>query len=78
MSKEKELTPLRAVKAWCRDCSGFQPKEVRLCPSSDCPLYQYRMGRNPRRRRQTVNPVGLVPELNSETNDFHKEEAPNG
>ncbi len=77
MNNGTELTPLRAVKAWCRDCSGFQPKEVRLCPSSDCPLYQYRMGRNPRRRRQKVSLVGLIPEVNSETQDFHEKEALN-
>jgi len=43
------LTPVKAIKAWCRECSGNQPKEVRLCPNKDCPLYPYRLGKNPNR-----------------------------
>jgi len=43
------LTPIKAIRAWCLDCSGFQPKEVRLCPHTDCPLYPYRFGKNPNR-----------------------------
>lgn len=46
----KNLTPLKAIRQKCLDCSGFQPKEVRLCPAVDCPLFQYRFGRNPHRK----------------------------
>lgn len=44
----KRLTPLKAVRAKCLDCSGGQPKEVRLCPCEGCPLWSYRMGFRPR------------------------------
>ena len=48
--KEKtQLTPLKAIRAKCLDCMCDQPKEVRLCPSTDCPLYPFRMGKNPNR-----------------------------
>lgn len=46
----KKLTPLRAIRAKCIDCMAGSAKEVRLCPSEDCPLYLYRFGRNPRRK----------------------------
>jgi len=46
----KHLTPLRAIRSKCIDCSGGQPKEVRFCPVEDCPLYLYRFGNNPRRQ----------------------------
>jgi hypothetical protein len=46
----RHLTPLRAIRAKCLDCSAFQPKEVRLCPDLDCPLYPYRFGTNPKRK----------------------------
>lgn len=46
----KKLTPLRAIRAKCLDCMAGSAKEVRLCPSEDCPLYLYRFGRNPKRK----------------------------
>jgi hypothetical protein len=53
MSKEngikKKLTPLRAIRLKCLDCSCYQRKEIELCQIKDCPLYQYRFGKNPNR-----------------------------
>ncbi|MGA2775652.1 MAG: hypothetical protein ABSE81_06295 [Candidatus Omnitrophota bacterium] len=43
------LTPVKAIRAKCLDCSGFQPSEVRRCESEDCPLFPYRLGKNPNR-----------------------------
>ena len=43
-----KLTPVKAIRAKCLDCVGEQPKEVRLCPSENCPLYPYRMGHRPK------------------------------
>ena len=39
----KEL--YKAIRAWCLDCSGWQPKNVRLCHKTECPLWPYRMGK---------------------------------
>ena len=41
------MTPLKAIRAKCLDCVCGQPQEVRLCPCKDCPLYPFRMGKNP-------------------------------
>lgn len=41
------MTPLKAIRAKCMNCCSGQAKEVRLCPCSDCPLYLFRMGKNP-------------------------------
>lgn len=46
----KKITPLKAIRAKCLDCSGFHPSEVRNCESTECPLFTFRMGRNPNRR----------------------------
>lgn len=46
----KILTPLRAIRAKCLDCSGGSPKETRECVMLDCPLYPYRMGKSPNRK----------------------------
>ena len=56
----KELTPLKAIRAKCLDCSAGQPKEVRLCVIPGCPLYQYRFGKNPKRRGMGKNRVILM------------------
>lgn len=45
----KTLTPIKAIRAKCRDCSNDQEKEIRECPIEKCPLFPYRMGKNPNR-----------------------------
>lgn len=44
----EHLTPIKAIRAKCIDCSGSQTKEVKACPVKKCPLYPYRMGRRPK------------------------------
>ncbi len=44
----KKLTPMRAIRAKCLDCCCWQPSEVRLCTTKQCPLYSYRMGHRPK------------------------------
>ncbi len=54
MTEEKEdakiLTPLRAIRAKCIDCSAGSIKEVRECVMLDCPLYPSRLGKSPNRK----------------------------
>lgn len=42
-------TPLKAIRARCIDCCAGQMHEVRLCPAVDCPLWEYRMGKRPKK-----------------------------
>ena len=49
-NSNKHLTPLRAIRAKCLDCSNNQPKEVRFCQTTKCPLFVYRFGKNPKRK----------------------------
>jgi len=42
------MTPMKAIRAKCLDCSCGQLKEVRECPITRCPLYPYRMGKRPK------------------------------
>lgn len=44
----KQLTPIKAIRAKCMDCTCQQPKEIRECPSTSCPLWPYRMGKRPK------------------------------
>jgi len=36
---------LAAIRAYCTWCCADQPLEVKYCPSSECPLHEFRMGR---------------------------------
>jgi len=45
-----KLTPIKAIRAKCLDCSAGQPSEVRFCPVTDCPIFIYRFGKNPNRK----------------------------
>ncbi|OLR55601.1 hypothetical protein BHK98_05695 [Hornefia porci] len=40
----KVLTPIKAIRAYCIECSGGMTKEIKLCTVEKCPLYPYRMG----------------------------------
>lgn len=41
------MTPLKAIRARCLDCSGSSANEVRYCPCTECTLYQFRMNKTP-------------------------------
>lgn len=56
----KHLTPLKAIRAKCLDCSAGIMAEVRLCPVANCALYPYRMGKRPNtqpRQEQLAKPL---------------------
>ena len=41
----KRVTRAKAIRLKCLDCCCGNNAEVRRCPSTKCPLYPYRMGR---------------------------------
>ena len=42
---------LRAIKLKCLDCSTYNINEIKECPVKECPLYPFRQGKNPFRKR---------------------------
>ena len=44
----KKLTPIKAIRVKCVDCSGGSYTEVTLCTVTRCPLYPYRTGHRPK------------------------------
>ena len=44
------LTPVKSIRKKCVECTGGSLKEVRECVIPDCPLFPYRMGKNPNRK----------------------------
>ena len=47
-----ETNPIKAIRAKCIDCCANQPNEVKLCPITDCPLFAFRLGKNPYRTKR--------------------------
>jgi len=45
-----KLSPLKSIRAKCVECSAGQPSEIRDCAVMDCPLFPYRLGKNPNRQ----------------------------
>ena len=41
------MTPIKAIRAFCLDCCGGSPSEVKQCVSQNCPLFAFRLGHNP-------------------------------
>lgn len=50
--EEKIASPIKAIRAKCLDCSCGSREEVKLCPVHDCPLYDFRFGKNPFRAKR--------------------------
>ena len=46
--------PVKAIRAYCLECSCDQTSEVKACPVYRCPLYPYRFGKNPYRQRREM------------------------
>lgn len=50
-----EITnPVKAIRAFCLGCSGDSPAEVKNCVIGMCPLYPFRLGKNPYRQRREM------------------------
>lgn len=50
-----KLTPMRAIRAKCLDCSCGSFSEVTNCPVTTCPLYPYKSGHKPKEGTQEYN-----------------------
>ncbi|HSH66073.1 MAG TPA: hypothetical protein VLB84_09800 [Bacteroidia bacterium] len=59
----KRLSPVKAIKIKCLDCSCGSKKEVRECIIQDCPLYPFRLGKNPNRKlkRNSISTIEKKP-----------------
>lgn len=42
-----QLTPLKAIRAKCLDCSNGSYSDVNKCPVVECTLHPYRFGKRP-------------------------------
>lgn len=50
----KVMTPMKAIRAKCLDCCAGQYSEVKMCPCTTCPLYDFKLGKNPNRKPRNL------------------------
>lgn len=51
-----EITnPVKAIRAYCIECSNGSTAEIKDCPVYKCPLYPFRFGKNPYRQRREMS-----------------------
>jgi len=46
---------LKAIREYCLECGELGWKAVKNCEHATCPLYSYRLGKNPNRRMLTLD-----------------------
>ena len=46
----KNPSPIKAIRKHCLECSSGSAHEVKNCIITDCPLYPFRLGKNPNRK----------------------------
>lgn len=68
------MTPLKAIRKNCLECSSNNASEVNNCIIKDCALYPFRLGKNPNRKG-----IGGNPDFNrkqsTQVNRFEQERA---
>jgi len=57
--KEVFITPMKAIRHYCKECCGFNARAVKECTSTYCPLYPYRFGKQPGRAGIGVKKTSL-------------------
>ena len=58
--ESKKMTPLRAIRQHCLDCSGDSAAEVRACEAEDCFLHPFRFGKNSLSERRSPSPEHMA------------------
>jgi hypothetical protein len=52
---ENKISPVKAIRLFCIDCSGGSLPEVKECRSFTCPLHPFRFGKNPFIKREMTD-----------------------
>ena len=51
----ENTNPMRAIKLKCLDCSTYNTNEIKECIVKKCPLYPFRLGKNPFRKKKELS-----------------------
>lgn len=45
-------SPIKAIREFCLECCGVSSSDVKSCTAPNCPLYAFRLGKNPYIKRE--------------------------
>ena len=48
---DKPTSPLMAIKEFCMECCGWERSAVKSCSALQCPLFEFRFGKNTYNKR---------------------------
>ena len=48
---DRPTSPLTAIKEFCMECCGWDRSMVKSCSAPQCPLFEFRFGKNPYNKR---------------------------
>ena len=51
----KLTNPIKAIRAKCIDCSGGSAREATNCWAKGCPIWAFRTGKNPYRKKRDIS-----------------------
>lgn len=51
---EYKHNPVKAIREKCIDCCGGSTSEVKECTCESCPIYPFRLGKNPFRQKREL------------------------
>ena len=51
---KKIISPLKAIRAKCLECSAGSPSNVKECNIPECELFNFRFGKNPFRKKRIL------------------------
>ena len=53
-TKTADLSPIKAIREKCMECSAWSYTEVEKCPAADCVLFPFRFGKDPGRTKRVM------------------------
>lgn len=56
---EVNLTPIKSIRAFCKECMCYVDTEIPKCTSENCPLYPFRMGKSFSGRKGNASELAL-------------------
>ena len=68
------MTPLKAIKKYCYECSGENRAQVKGCNALSCYLYPYRMGHGNKREMSDEQRAAAATRLKNALNRNEEDE----
>ena len=54
-SEHKPTNPVKVIRLFCKECMCGSSAEIANCTAPKCPLYDWRMGTNPYRKKRILS-----------------------